>query len=227
MSIWDALVAIKTLDHLELEIVEDMITSAPVVLPTIRSLALTIYTDWNQAVSDNLVINIHGPSVNTLRLQCLPVDLAFDGSLKLCFPSMQHMILVNVERSTRINSIPMFARVFPAITRLTYHFTHMNMAFLLVGDFLAAMVRHSIGLPDLCWPKLQTVAFSAFIPSWRDKGLHDAIRVLQEAGHPICKLMLPKRTLAKVKVEEITALEKVVEIEDYSLDWPSPFVDSF
>lgn len=226
LSFWDALMALKALDHLELEIMEDMVTHAPVVLPTVRSLALTIH-HWYPEIPDDLFFSIHAPSVTTLWLECQPLDHAFEGSLEFHFPSMRHLILVNVDIRMMTWSIPGFSRIFSTITRLTYHFTDMDMVPFTIDDFLVAMVPHSIGILELRWPKLHTVALDEFNTSLGYKGLHDKIQVLQEARHPIRKLMLPKRVLGKPKDEEIMALEKIVELEDFSLDWPSPFVDTF
>lgn len=205
LSFWDAIMTLKALDHLELEIMEDMATRVPVVLHTIRYLALTIHY-WYPEISDAFVFSIHAPSVVTLWLDYVPLDDDYVGLLEFYFPSMQHLILadVNIHMGTRI--IPVFARIFPAIMRLTYHFT--DMVPFATHDVLAAMVPHLIDLSQLCWPKLQTVTLDAFNTSLGDKGFHDTIQVLKEAaGHPIRQLTLPKNVLSKAaEEEEITAL---------------------
>ena len=72
------------------------------------------------------------------------------------------------------------------------------------------------------WPELDTIAMSALDESdiniaWH---LYECIIEFQDAGYHIRKLKLPKTFFARPK-EGTERLQGIVDLEEYSLDWPT------
>ncbi|KZP28537.1 hypothetical protein FIBSPDRAFT_852687, partial [Athelia psychrophila] len=77
----------------------------------------------------------------------------------------------------------------------------------------------------LCWPKLHTLAVEGSDNRGRLQvtAVHHEISALQEAGHPIRKIKVPKAALGQVDAEAAADLREIVEVEEFWLDWPTPF----
>ncbi|KZP27603.1 hypothetical protein FIBSPDRAFT_948519 [Athelia psychrophila] len=73
------------------------------------------------------------------------------------------------------------------------------------------------------WGNLQSIAVSTSQPAFNPSRLQEMILKLQGAGHPIRKLMLPKPSIAQMGAEDTAKLRSIVELEDFSVDWPTPF----
>lgn len=227
-SFGKALMALKALNHLELEMLEKMATLVPVVLPTVRSLALS--ANYYDEISNGFIFALHAPSATTLSLEYWPLglDLALAESLEPHFPALQHLILVDVWPKRPI--IPVVARIFPHIVRLTCcsspHRMTANSEYVLADMHMAPSenVNESTGLAALCWPKLECIALANV--SLAGGGLRDKVRFLQDAGHTLRTLLLPVDMLYREKEEDIVELERFVEIGEFRPDWLAPFVRS-
>ncbi|KZP12744.1 hypothetical protein FIBSPDRAFT_870007 [Athelia psychrophila] len=46
---------------------------------------------------------------------------------------------------------------------------------------------------------------------------------MRDAGHPLCRLKLPESLFVQAGAKAMRYLRKIVEVEDFSLDWPTPF----
>ena len=61
---------------------------------------------------------------------------------------------------------------------------------------------------------------SAGIP---DSQLDSQVAALQEAGIPLRKLLLPPALVAHVGGDMMARVGELVEVDDFRLDWPTPF----
>ncbi|KZP08944.1 hypothetical protein FIBSPDRAFT_938733 [Athelia psychrophila] len=73
------------------------------------------------------------------------------------------------------------------------------------------------------WPKLHTIAVTASDTPLDVMTLHDKISRLQEGGHPIRKLKLPNHLCQMAGAESMAHLRELIEVDDFSMDWPTPF----
>ncbi|KZP32344.1 hypothetical protein FIBSPDRAFT_848762 [Athelia psychrophila] len=249
-SLRDTLMALQALNHLELQL--DYFCTwnplLPMVLPTMRFLRIE---GKNRAVClDDVIRLIHAESLTTLWINgwdcgAPTLNLFLEEELECshCFPSLQHLILRDISPDT--SDLRGAARRFPGIERLTCHaraspFNPMSNIYSHVisqiaarppyrdldeeeeneGDGnIAAPIRHK------GWPKLHTIAMTAT----NDKQplnvveLHDVISHLKGAGHPIRKLKLPHDLCLRAGAQAMARLREVVEVEDFNMDWPTPF----
>ncbi|KZP02023.1 hypothetical protein FIBSPDRAFT_880999 [Athelia psychrophila] len=75
------------------------------------------------------------------------------------------------------------------------------------------------------WPKLRTIAVSAS-GNWDAPAALGNIGILLEAcRQPISKLMLPKSLTSQAGIEAVAELRNFVELEDFSVDWATPFLN--
>lgn len=70
------------------------------------------------------------------------------------------------------------------------------------------------------WPNLHTIAVLTSNARLDVKTLFYKISMLQDAGHPFRKLKLPKHFFSPV---DMAYLRQIIEVDDFSLDWPMPF----
>lgn len=71
----------------------------------------------------------------------------------------------------------------------------------------------------LPWPELDTIAVSYL--DEHALQLYQKLSKLQNAGHHIRRLKLPKSFLLTQPIEDIGRLRSIVELEEYNLDWPN------
>ena len=237
-SLSSALISMQALDHLELHSFRDgALNVSPLAQPTIRFLELHIVVPSTYHVGIQL---FRASSLTTLSINCLGFfgDMGFtfdpDRSPQTCFPALQHLILVNVEPSPFKLILDGVAHTFPDIERLTWQGCQPEFG---IGNILTAMgTRRGDGdnvwesaarAPGLTlhWPKLQTIAVSGpgAAPDIPCLELDSLVFELQQAGIPIQKLMLPQSEIARAGGEMMGRVRNLVEVEDFRLDWPTPF----
>ncbi|KAF7980786.1 hypothetical protein HWV62_36853 [Athelia sp. TMB] len=184
------------------------------------------------------VINsIHAKSLTTLCLvrrdDFEETRLAGEENWASQFPSLQHLVLENGIQEPQ--DIAVIARRFPSIKRLTYGLSwrrqteHIEQ----VLDSICLAVKHddhgsgvstphtNIGRPVVPWPKLDTIALAALDDTDTSiTMLYERISKLRNAGYRIRKLKLPKKVFARAG-EGIERLQSIVDLEEYSVDWPT------
>ena len=225
----DALMSMRTLDHLELTSFHEWPSHLPALAqPTIRFLHLHILVPENH---DAVIESFRAVSVTTLSIDCsyrrCDMDFTLEEPPQVAFPSLKHLILVNIEMNPlKLDAV---AHRFPEIERLTCQGFGPDFG---IGRVLAAMGPQPIeGNPALAadvslhWPKLHTIAVSgsAIARNIPDPKLNSQVSALQETGIPIRKLMLPPALVAHASGDLMASLRKLVEVEDFRLDWPRPF----
>ncbi|KAF7976436.1 hypothetical protein HWV62_6865 [Athelia sp. TMB] len=224
-----ALLSMQALDQLELVLFHDCEPhTPPLAQPTIRFLHLHILCSDSHDID---IRRFRAVSVTTLSIECLdrPGDIGFTlgGPPQDSFPSLQHLILVNVQTdSLRLDAT---ACIFPAIERLTCRGADPDFT---VGHVLAAMGARTIqGNPagatnvSLHWPKLRSIGASGrdAADHIQDSQLDSQIVALQEAGIQLKTLLLPPAFVAQVGEEMMARVGELIEVEDFRLDWPTPF----
>ncbi|KZP25994.1 hypothetical protein FIBSPDRAFT_887668 [Athelia psychrophila] len=146
------------------------------------------------------------------------------------FPSLRHLILLQVTIA-----VPDFGILsqFPSIQRLTCQAATRSDQGCQVGivEVLAALrpglhEDEDTGHRIPC-PQLHTVAVSAAYRPLDVLALKAQISTLRDNGIPIRKVMLPESSLTQPEddLEAIAELRKFVEIEDFQIDWPTPFAN--
>lgn len=234
-SFRDALMALCFLHHLELQF-EYFGGTSPnfsIVLPTIKFLRLdaTVASEHH-----NIIIrSFQAVSLTTLSLNGWnnrDPD-PYDVSLELEFPSLDHLILLDIAKDPL--NLDFFARRFPHIQRLTCQ-VDTQAWYSGVGHILTRLAPTSFGtgceeevglsLIDNWerWPKLWVLAVSSPNSPLTVVDPCNVIAMLQYGKSSIRKLMLPKSLFAKTDASVLKRIKGLVELEDYSLDWPRPFV---
>ncbi|KZP21135.1 hypothetical protein FIBSPDRAFT_1044309 [Athelia psychrophila] len=222
----DALMALPVLNHLELSVdrIFQNATSFSVVLPTVKF--LQIETHGHDDL-DRVIHTIHATSLTTLSLALWGyggpgLNLSSEEDLESHFPALQHLILEHIIQQAP--DLEMVARMFPGIERLTCNWStsRENELFCDIDRILATIDTGSSG-DSLRWPKLHTVAVSAPGMPLDVGALHHKISMMRDAGHPLRKLKLPKSLFVQTGAKAIGHLRQIVDVEDFSLDWPTPF----
>ncbi|KZP26786.1 hypothetical protein FIBSPDRAFT_1040538 [Athelia psychrophila] len=212
-SFRDGLMALPSLHHLELQLhwFDVMPHHLPIVLPTIQFLHIDA-ADCRECFGP-LISILHAASLTTLSLTAwctaaLLVD--FEDGLELHLPSLKHLILADgaIQAAKELYT---FARTFPNIERLSAE---------RMSDFRLSIVL------DSC-PTLQTFATSKLTRTEVTYNLHNVVRGSQEAGHPIRRLMLPKTWFSETNAEDVVELRKIIVMEEYYVDWPTPFEQEY
>ncbi|KZP32369.1 hypothetical protein FIBSPDRAFT_516704 [Athelia psychrophila] len=250
-SLRDTLMALRSLNHLELQLdCFDMINPhLPMVLPNMRF--LQVEGKSNNACLDGVIHSIHAESLTTLFIKGrdggIPEVNLFSEEEELeyshCFPSLQHLILRNI--SPYASDLRGAARRFPGIERLTCQ--ARALPYQPTSDIYCrfiTQIRPRSPFSDLedeeenggggniappsdhkCWPKLHTIAMTAYNDRHRLNvvDLHLEVSRLQRAGHLIRKLELPHDMCLRASAQAMARLREVVEVEDFSMDWPTPF----
>lgn len=85
------------------------------------------------------------------------------------------------------------------------------------------MAKKDLGILLDAWPKLHTIATLEVEAEFNVYDWHSVVFESQEAGHPIRRLMPPETTISETNTGCLVELRKLVAIEDYYVDWPTPF----
>lgn len=227
-SFRECLMALPSLTHLELQ--ESFVDLKPSFQPIVLPYLLSLHASGGHTYGLlNVMGLIHAVSLAVLSLQGLcHSDTAVP---ELHFPSLQHLILLDVHKKvpvlTILNQLPSIGRLTCVGSPTSYH---DNRSFG-IDDFFAAISTRTFddrntpaGYIFPC-PQLHTLAVS--ISPLEVNTLVSKILVLQEFGLPVGKLMLPKLLLAQTGART-QAMEKMggfMEIEDFRVDWQTPFTD--
>ncbi|KZP12706.1 hypothetical protein FIBSPDRAFT_152179 [Athelia psychrophila] len=218
----DALIALPVLTHLELSVVGSSqdATSFPVVLPTVRFLQVETYGADHL---DRVIRIIHATSLTALSLLGWDYDvpglnLALQD-LEPHFPALQHLILGGI--TNQAPDLEVVASRFPGIERLTCQISQKK-GLCGIDHILATIDTGSSG-DSLRWPKLHTVAVSGSGIPLDVGALHYKISMMRDAGHPLRSLKLRKSLLIEAGAKAMGHLRQIVDVEDFSLDWPTPF----
>lgn len=220
----DGLMALPLLNHLDLQIDEPfskMASRFPIVLPTLHFLRL----DAIEAVLGDMVHSIQASSLIALSLGGWDIeeDYTAGDQMESHFPSLEHLIIIK-----DLPDLDVFARSFPRIKRLTcdgrldidHLLTHMR-AGAQCDDENDASVSDDWNI----WPALQVIAVSASHGSSNPTEFiwPNMLSKLKSGDHPLRKLLLPKAELDQAEVDALVELRKLVEVEDFSVNWPNPF----
>lgn len=238
-SLRDGLMNLKLLQHLELQLKGFKLLSSPdplpILLPTVQLLHVASALIRPEFVN-RFIASIRAQSLTTLSLNTW--DEEEDEPIEPHFPLLRHLLLVNITEG--IPDLISLAEKFPSIERLTCRLSTNN------NDspnqyYLTDLFTHIIEAGRDCrenqlsclWPKLHTIATSACLvldkTSTKHKKnkaiekLRTIITTLQDNEQPIRKLLLPRSFFVNVGAEAAVSLKRVIEIGDYSDDWPMPF----
>lgn len=227
----DFLMALHSLTHLELQIIKFSRTESllPIDLPTTQFLKL----------DDNI-----GEALGCIRatsLVALSLVKIWDGSeaesaltavIDNQFPALKHLIYSNAS----LKELDLLAQKFPNIDSLTCQWLKTKTSYCNIHTVLSTMCpwsnvdSHVDGGSDPTshqphWPRLNTIAVLSLFGPLHAVALYDTIRTLQDGGHPIRKLLLPPKQLqAQENANALLGLRGLVEIADFIIDWPTPFV---
>lgn len=139
------------------------------------------------------------------------------------FPSMRHSLVTGMEDAEE--GLAVLAQTFPGIEQLTLQ-NEKDM----VGQVFKAIICGDIddsrngGRVVAQWPKLHTIAVAACKEDFNASKLQDSILHSQHAGRPIHKLLIPQSNIAgEFGADVLKELEKIAEIDEFYVDWPTPF----
>ncbi|KZP04694.1 hypothetical protein FIBSPDRAFT_940854 [Athelia psychrophila] len=140
---------------------------------------------------------------------------------------MRHLLVTELEDFGYFEdfeeNLVVLAQSFPDIEQLTIqNGQHMDDVFkaILCGD---SEDSADGGRVVVQWPKLQTIAVSACIEDFDASKLQNLILRSQRAGRPIRKLLLPQTVIAGEGADALVELGKLVEMDEFNIDWPTPF----
>ncbi|KZP11832.1 hypothetical protein FIBSPDRAFT_175559 [Athelia psychrophila] len=222
----DALVALPSLRHLELIVdIFDALSfpgRLPILLPTIKYLLVEC-----EGIIDFNAILCCIQAASLVALSLLVRDQSDGGSFALDagvfdFPSLQHLVLPNLtETVLYFATLVEFARNFPHIEHLTFEpsgdvdpWLHdINRILRMLrwdGDRLGNDAHMQL------WPKLQSIAFLTSTEDFDVPKLQSTILKLRATGHPIRKLLLPRKAHPA-----LVELGNIIEIEEFFVDWPT------
>ncbi|KAF7986267.1 hypothetical protein HWV62_35184 [Athelia sp. TMB] len=228
----DALVALQSLHHLELQLDSyELIHTAhlPIILPTIRYLRLEIPpgnldTFTCSLVASNLLV------LSLERWDGQEHAFGMEDQSTHRFPSLEHLILTGIDINTPY--LDAYAKRFPDIKRLTCQvhpqFNHCGLDYILqpiclgIQRYAPSEVNDPPNLDDGWdrWPNLEVIALSA-TDSPSNPTLYTMIKMVKR-GRPLRKLMLPD-TWRTDHADDMAVLGNIIQVEGYSLDWPTPF----
>ncbi|KAF7984625.1 hypothetical protein HWV62_12845 [Athelia sp. TMB] len=230
----NALMALQSLHHLELELDryedDDDTEDLPIVLPTIQYLRL----DAPPGHLDMLTCCFTAENLLVLSLEGWDgqeYDLDMEDQ-SIHFPSLEHLILteININRPF----LDAYAERFPDITQLTCQVQPdargCDIDYILTPIcFGTQKYDHPEGvdgIPDFDedldrWPNLEVIAVSA-TDTPLGPMLNNMISIAK-LGRPLRKLMLPDALCAQAGADAMAQPKELVQVEDYSFDWPMPF----
>ena len=230
----NTLMALQSLHHLELRLDryedDDDTEDFPIVLPTVQYLRL----EAPPGHLDMLTCCFMAANLLVLSLEGWDgqeYDLGMEDQ-SMHFPSLEHLILTEIDINKPF--LDAYTERFPDITRLTCR-VHPDARGCDMDYILTPMCFGTQkydyppgvdGPPELDedldrWPKLEVIALSA-TDTPLDPLLHSMVSMVQTGGS-LRKLMLPDTLCARADASAMAELRKLVQVEDYSLDWPTPF----
>lgn len=242
-SFRNALMSLRSLEQLELKLYYFNLSITPslcIPLPTLQFLSIDGH---HAAIIVSLMNAIQAPSVTTLSLKGRGTIGALEQKMESYFPSVQHLILLDMESYEP--DLLVIAAGFPGIERLTCQIArNFNSGVLDLLDMLDTIIavpkcdgtKNTIRYGLQQWPKLHTVAvgtaektlpYELLYDTTQLAALHREIFISQQAGHPIQKLKLPETVLDQMDAVGAAALREIVKVENFSLDWPTPFKDIY
>ncbi|KAF7982251.1 hypothetical protein HWV62_29479 [Athelia sp. TMB] len=229
----DCLMAMPSLNHLELdfEFFEVSQSALPITLPALRFLLV------DPESCGILLSCVQAASLATLSIAACDEDGdVFDilDELEIRYPSLKHLILTNVivpsDRSDNFPDLRVFAGKFPDVERLTCLVIAEN-GFYNIEYFSASILfgsrdaRIAYGKVTPQWPKLQTMAIkSDHMHGLNACRLERVILKLREVRHPIRQFMLPIKSLSQLSDKDRTKVGRLVELKEFAIDWPTPFL---
>ncbi|KZP15844.1 hypothetical protein FIBSPDRAFT_866742 [Athelia psychrophila] len=195
-----------------------MASRFPMVLPTLHFLRL----DADGAAISDIMHSVQADSLIALSLGGWEVkaeaeESTVDDQRISQFPSLEHLIL-----DKDMPGLDVFARSFPQIKRLTVG-ARCDLIHMCTDTQEDGRGGASCSDDWEQWPSLQVFAVAGFESASDLMGLPNIISKVKRGGHPIRKLMLPKKILDQAGVDDVVELRKLVEVEDFSIDWPNPF----
>ncbi|KAF7969881.1 hypothetical protein HWV62_25673 [Athelia sp. TMB] len=236
-SFRDTLMAMPALYYLDLRLdtTVESFSLYEVFLHTVKFLCIQAV---HQRALEDIINSIHAKSMTALYLRRESFGqtrLAGEENWASHFPSLQHLILAHSMRD--LPNIGVIARRFPGVKRLTCHGISWRSKTKHIGHVLDSIkwaARHDghgtdtsvspskQGRPAILWPELDTIAMSALDETniniaWH---LYESIFKFHDAGYHIHKLKLPKTFFARPN-EGTERLKGIVDLEEYSLDWPT------
>ncbi|KAF7970154.1 hypothetical protein HWV62_24852 [Athelia sp. TMB] len=229
----NALMALQSLHHLELQLeyyLDDDISDLPVVLPTVQFMRLQAPPGH----LDTVIRSFKAANLLALSLEGwngLEYEIGMEDLSTLRFPSLEHLILTGI--SVNKPFLDAYAQRFPDITRLTCQ-VYPNAPGCDI-DYVLTPICHGtqkyeypdfIGPPEIDvewdrWPKLEVIAVSA-TDTPLDPLLYTTVSIATFVTS-LRKLMLPHALCAQVGADVMAKLREEVQVEDYILDWPTPF----
>ncbi|KZP30838.1 hypothetical protein FIBSPDRAFT_1038080 [Athelia psychrophila] len=230
----DGLMGLKSLNHLEIQFSTYYrpATTDVILVPTVEFLHVDVTDHRPPSFIDIFLGDIQAPSLISLSLNQWDHDYPHPLEPNK-FPSLQHLIVYNCitgRDEVDLDNLANVARQFPDITRFTSQINIHNPASLEI--ILRTMLGEStndydeyIESDETRWPNLQTVAVADPPMDVVDVTtiVIDLLSKLQGAGHPLCKLLISYNTVSHADEFIMEALEELIEIEDFTEDWPTPF----
>ncbi|KAF7986261.1 hypothetical protein HWV62_35172 [Athelia sp. TMB] len=227
----NTLMALQSLHHLELQLDEYEYYETmdlPIVLPSVQYMRLVAPPGH----LDLLTLSFRAASLVTLSLEgwvkYYHTDLESQSEMR--FPLLEHLILTNIKTSWPY--LDTYAMRFPGIRRLTCQ-VHpeargCDLAYVLQPVHYKAQVRASRRSPSPFdgwerWFNLEVIAVSA-TDTPLDHALYDMVSTVKTAL-PLRKLLLPGVLCAQADADLMARLRALVQVEDYRLDWPTPFLE--
>lgn len=232
-SLRDALMALISLTHLELQILAFFRSPStlPITLPGLQILEVDVRRCTCKDGKDgkNIINSIHATSLISLALKWNDSDADLTGSTsdESRIPSLRHLLLFG---PTVFSELDWLARMFPNIERLTcWAGADVHVILAAIGE---GADDGSDGGPEvsdgLRWPKLHSIGALGIDPkipfeSFNLVVLRDAISKLQECGRPFHTLWCLQSSFARANESDMAELREIIHVADFSDDWPLPF----
>ncbi|KAF7983510.1 hypothetical protein HWV62_21844 [Athelia sp. TMB] len=228
----NALMALPSLYHLELQLDEHDYhdTDLPIVLPTVRYMRLDIPPPHLDMLTSSIrAQNLVALSIEWWNGHVSPIGVVDQSTTR--FPLLEHLILTDIAVTRPY--LDAYAKRFPKIKRLTFHvdpeYKGCDIAHILRSTRFDAPEYgfQENDTSPVCdrlarWPNLEVIALSA-TNTHLDSLSFDTASMEKLVSLPLCKLMLPNTLDDKAVADAIAQLKSIIQVEDYSLDWPMPF----
>ncbi|KZP13708.1 hypothetical protein FIBSPDRAFT_868984 [Athelia psychrophila] len=172
-----------------------------------------------------MIQSTHAASLITLSLGGWDTeeDSPIGDQMESRFPSLEHLIIAK-----DLEDLDVFARSFPGIKHLTCD-GHLDINHLLTHMCASAQCDDgndiSVGDEWNIWPALQVIAVSESygLSNPTEFIRPNVISKVKSGDHPLRKLMLARDEFDWADVDEMVDLRKLVEVGDFSVNWPNPF----
>lgn len=169
-----------------------------------------------------VITSINAPSLTSLSLigyydaeEVLVQNLSM---AHIHFPVLRHIFLGGA-----VAQLSLLAKTFTEIERLTFR---VSADWRDIDNQLDIM-NANIDAALVAWPKLQRIEVAGSLISLVPVSLRTTILKLQQAGSPLCTLMLPQEYLSLPNALVLKSLKEVIEIKPFCDDWLSPFKIGF